>query len=229
MRSFLYSISLLLLISCDSFLSKEYKRYQTFDEYRLKGISFNDHSIHYACVFIKERKDSIIVVPSIDKSRKITYLRCGDYWYCFEHQHVEAEPNIKSEAYDRYFYKYIFNDTLMVCSYDIIDGKQSTIEIDVETKYSNINIYTNETFSLVFNKLKYIARNYKSIYSQYWFEPNFHNNSYYIAYNKEIKGNKIYYYLQSPSGKKRDPEIYDLGDLGEFSISCYGLNSLHSR
>lgn len=97
-----------------------FKKYQTFDEYKMKPKGKAERCPY---VFVRQLKDTIIVIATDKKQRVVTYIRRGKLWYTHEHldlDDIDREHCKDSrENYPRSYYRICGNDTIIeyCCSY----------------------------------------------------------------------------------------------------------------
>ena len=106
--------------SLKKYALKTFRRYQTFDEFKMKGVGKHKYS---PFVYVKTTKDTIIVIPSNDTTHVKVYYRHGNRW-C---NHMELElwkkrqPFTKSSLEEpaRTYDRICGNDTILEyqCNY----------------------------------------------------------------------------------------------------------------
>jgi hypothetical protein len=226
-RKYLIVETILLLLSsvfnsCDHLFDKEYKKFQTFNEYKLQGIDNSGESTNIPYVYVKTTKDTILVstILNIGKNKKLTYIQRGSYWFCREVKHEDARPNTKSETVDYYCDKYIFNDTILKLKYFIIPlnnpSKKLSNTLYIETQKNQIEITIKDT-TYQFEDLRSIARNYREKIP-YENTKDDYQPEYYKAYRKEIKKDFINYYEENPLLTREPVKTNSLNSLGEFGL-----------
>ena len=97
----------------ETIIPQEYQTHYGFDEFTMKGVNNRKCCL----VYVKETKDSIIVVPSFATDSCFMYKRINDCWY----NHVVLEWNKRSQSvykdgFDmpaRIYDRLILNDTII--------------------------------------------------------------------------------------------------------------------
>ncbi|MFT4072955.1 MAG: hypothetical protein QM654_13650 [Dysgonamonadaceae bacterium] len=217
---YLYILSFLTVnaVSCRFGTPGGYTKFQTFNEYKLKGEG--RENVKSPCVFVKESKDTIWVIKSNSRNVIMMYINKGEYWY---HQ-------TEKELYGRASYKtYIVNDTLFVYDYMPMPGAVSgtTAEgVIIETKskmtiIENYKIFYNDENDL-YKKIREAASNYKDsmpCYDHDRFMKGELPEKFYCTYDKVFKGNLYYMYRnQETKPYTCTYSIRELNSLGEFDL-----------
>ena len=106
--------------SLKKYALKTFRRYQTFDEFKMKGVG---KPIYSPFVYVKTTKDTMIVIPSNDTTHVKVYHRQGNRW----RNHIELElwkkrqPFTKSSLEEpaRTYDRICGNDTILEyqCNY----------------------------------------------------------------------------------------------------------------
>jgi len=215
-------VAILLFANCKR-LPKGYIKYQTFDEFSLKGINFKDSIIKEPFVGVKEENKviSVIICERFKKRILLKYYEKGDYWYNLRKEQLPYFPGVKNDTTPHYIERFLYNDTIMEYSYYLKNGKTKFLEeLNFETRKNIIELSDSAGFQVYekdrFQQLKRFIVNYTLNYTPY--EPEFQKRcyQYYCKYrNKDtlfisdIVGNKI-----SKPGSYQD--IRKLNSLGEF-------------
>ena len=198
---------MLLMLSFQMKGQKDYVKYQTFDEHKLKGVGrFN---IKEPYVLVKKRLDTIFVIKSNDRNNILKYINKGKFWY---HQ-VPQEPQDECACMRNFISKkFITNDTVFVFSHFPDTWlKHATIIIDTKKEITIIEDYPirfdNE--ENVFKKIQNIASTYKDSLSYHNFFKEIQNeedsdeeeyrpdNGWYQTFIKVYKGKKLWYFYDS--------------------------------
>jgi len=184
-----------------------YVRYQTFDEYKMEGVEAEKTKRPY--VLVKKEVDTIFVIKSYDRTKKIKYVNRGDYWYTILHIQTTKVGEIFCE-------KFIYNDTVVEYEYYKIDSLRYNNGISVHTKKDCIElvIHRNDikNYDDPFNEIKELVTNYKEIFPLY--SPG-HQPRWYSILRKHIEGNILYIYDMNGINKG---DVYSkkMNSLGEF-------------
>ena len=90
---------------------KEFKRFQSFDEFNMKGVGEPKYE---PFVYVKNSNDTIFVVNSNDTSNVLLYSNRGDYWYntTFYYGNTQITKS-GNELLKRIFYRICGSDTLI--------------------------------------------------------------------------------------------------------------------
>jgi len=198
---------------------KGYVRYQTFDEYKLKGAGHSN--IREPYVLVKKERDTIFVIKSNDKGKTIKYINKGKYWYSESIIKVKEPPvgslwllDMSPTVYEKFIYnniiveyKYWLNNELeRYGSYIYIHTKKKCIELVIQN--SDITNYDDP-----FNEIKELVINYKTVFSLY--SPDYHQSRCYYIYEKQIEGN-IFSVYEIVGENKRFISSKKMNSLGEF-------------
>ncbi|MCL2131017.1 MAG: hypothetical protein FWH36_00960 [Lentimicrobiaceae bacterium] len=186
-------VTVLILLLFTSFQmkdNKEYVKYQTFDEYKLKGVGrFN---IKEPYVLVKKELDTIFVIKSNDRSNVLKYINKGEFWY---HQ-VPEEPQDDgiTKSISK---KFITNDTMFVFNHFPMPWSTfTTIVIETKKEVTVIEgceiLFDNE--ENVFKKIQNIASNYKNSLSYRDEKDGRPDNGWYQTFIKVYKGKQLYLY-----------------------------------
>ncbi len=210
---------ILNIASCQ-IISDDYQKFQTFNEYELRGEG--ETNIEYPCAFVKVNKDTISVIKSNRRNLIMKYINKGEYWY--------YQTEKKEELYGRDSHKiFILKDTLFIYCYMPMPGAISGTTgelVVIETKYRKTLIYNNK---IVFNsedelykKIRKIASNYTDTmpyYDRNKFLSNGFPDKFYQTFTKVLKGNILYLYdNQSGNNLGCINGAYKLNSLGEFDL-----------
>jgi len=196
------SCSLILFTSCNQ-IPEGYKKYQTFDEYSLKGVNYSGKIIE-PYVIVKMGKDTILVKIrnkfkfklenyfNMDFSLKnhkyihsgeygengelIMYIKKGIYWYNIKREQVDPKLyfTTKCDTVPYYTEKFIYNDTIMTYSYYMELNKKYSQSLQFETKNNIFWLSLNINFN-VDEKNKFIQL--KNQFVNYKTKFPFRNNS----------------------------------------------------
>ncbi len=196
-----------------------YQKYQTFDEYSLKGIT--DGDIYPPYVYVKKGKDTICVLKSDNLENNIKYVNMGDYWYSF--LKIEDKPNLFSRLFYKcwdlpvVYEKFIFNDTIMMYKY-MLNEDLKIIDSDIIVKTYKYNLYISVPDSSIsdisdkdnlFRKMKNIVINYKKYIPKI---TSNHETSFYRLYEKVI--NQHSYTLYDNESIVAEKKMENLGEFG---------------
>lgn len=90
---------------------KEFKRFQTFDEFNMKGIGVPKKEPY---VYIKNSNDTIYVINSNDTSKVLFYIKRGNYWHNTNFFYGASQITKSGhELLQRIFYRICGSDTLI--------------------------------------------------------------------------------------------------------------------
>lgn len=197
-----------------------YTKYQTFNEYTLKGVSANNDKIKSPYVFVKEEADTISIIVSSQKENVIKYINKGDYWYNLRIEKIDYQPDCKCDTTPLYYEKFIYNDTILLYNCRIKDGIQYSHSLILETENNYTYISPPDNMEIkgefIFANLKKLAKNYKNLIPYYSRGPE-HQPCFYESFTKVFKENKLYLY----ENKGTDElvclkDVRQLNSLGEF-------------
>lgn len=211
------------MLSCETkTIPNGYVKFQTFDEYTLKGVSSSTEKIKSPFVYIRQVEDTISVIES-KENKEYQYTRNKDYWYCFYKKEHETELNYKCDSTPLYIEKFIFNDTILTLTYykegENIFNERLTIATKDKLVHISFNI-SNKTDSL-FNEIKELADTYLTVIP-YYKRGLEYQSSYYIPYTKKIKKNYLYLYRNDDKDSIQCLyDIFSLNSLGEFDFELY--------
>lgn len=188
----------------------QFVRYQTFDEYKMEGIT--NKRIRRPCVFIKWESDTIFVIKSNDKDNVIKYINCGSYW----HAVIQIKEPCSCMGMDkRICEKFIYNDTVVEYEYILKpNNKRSaqTIAVNTKDKCLFLSLKSNEIDNKIapFDEIMEIINKYK-------------NNSYSYPpmcppeiFEKQIEKNIFSVYLIK-EGERKLIKSRKINHLGEFN------------
>lgn len=217
-------VSFLLFLGCNR-LPKGYIKYQTFDEYKLKGVRYGNAEIKEPFVGVKVEKDSIsvLICESFKKQILLKYINYGDYWFNLKKIQEPYYPELKLDTTPHYTERFIYNDTIMEYGYDLKQGtKKIGEELDFKTKKNIISLVSSDGFPVdksdKFYQLKRILINYKVDFKSY--EPSIYQKRYYDILLKTLVKDTLFIYdgvttKSWKSGSLRD--VLKLNSLGEFN------------
>lgn len=124
------------------------KKYQTFDEFTMRGIGTAKAS---PFVYVKEMGDSIYVVSSCPKDSARLYVKIDDnLWYNHMEFYMWKKDSMAykckeyriAKTYDRY----IYNDTITEVSIGYIEGEAyPSVIVKTQNKLYNISLYDNKS------------------------------------------------------------------------------------
>jgi hypothetical protein len=210
-----------VFISCDR-IPEGYSKFQTFDEYCLKGVVGN--KVVSPFVSIKKTKDTISIFVN---NRFIQYINLGDYWYNLTKKQESYSPECKCDTTPYYIEKFIYNDTIMQYEYFLKRGRMRAETLKFITR-NNIIILSDSAGFIAnkgnkFKQLKKYAINFRFSF-EVCYKSDSYQRKFYSYYRKIQKGdslllyenigNKLFKFGSLVSAKK-------LNSLGEF-----GLNGL---
>lgn len=208
------------IASCQVSINNDYHKFQTFNEYGLRGEG--ETNIKYPCAFVKMNQDTISVIKSNNKNVIMKYINKGEYWY--------YQTEKKDELYGRSSsIRFITKDTVFIYSYMPMPGAISGTTgegIIIVTKYGKTVIHN---YKIIFNsedelykKIRNVASNYTSTmpyYDRDKFLSNGFPDKYYQTFIKVLKGNILYLYdNQSDNRLGCIYSAYKLNSLGEFDL-----------
>lgn len=202
---------------------KGYQIFQTFNEYRLKGVGTTN--IQYPYVYVNEGKEIIYVIKS-NESSIIKYNKKGNYWYC-RWQYKNDCDNPTTQSW-RVYERFIFNDTIIDYNYYLEQDNESkkisrsTLAYLVRTENIIMQlapVYKIKNVNNPFSELKWLIENYKKIYSSKLY-ANYRQNLC-VEAEKEIKNDTLFTYGEKSN--KIKTEFVKLNSMGEFDI--YSPNS----
>lgn len=226
----IYISNVLLLVaislsSCQMRNFKGYDKYQTFNEFELKGV--NSPKLQSPFIFLKRESDTIFVVKSNKKDETIKYINMGKYWYTsmrteekptFEERSLGAK--LKIERLPQICEKFIFNDTIVEYVYLLQDETQRlSQEIYVKTKDSILNLVIQDddikNINNPYNEIINFVRAYKKLFpynDNQTYQPRF-----YYLFEKQIIGDTLYLSETKEIDKKKQYSI-KLNSMGEFDL-----------
>jgi hypothetical protein len=235
----IFGMAILLIASCSFFpipMPEGYKKYQTFDEYSLQGVTKEEH-IQEPFVYIKEKRDSIYVLLSnqgkidpvvgVNRGYKpLLYINKGDYWYNISMEKQEYIPDCRCDtSATNYFVKFIYGDTILTYHYFIAQNKiyeGDGSSLDVDTKDASIHIlladdkrgYLNGLEN-GFERLRKIAHNYEKIYPRKNIISDEYQPTYYEYYSKILSNDTLFLYKDNGISRYLY-QIWKLSSLGVF-------------
>lgn len=127
------TVSLHTLAVKDRINLSEYRRYQTFDEFKMKGMG---KPVHKPFVYVKTEKERINVIVSDDTTNVMTYYLRGGLWYI--HMDFDLwkkdQPKAKSskENWARSYDRICGNDTIVELMWSFM-GSYTIVEIFLKT------------------------------------------------------------------------------------------------
>lgn len=213
------------IMSCQMSNFKGYDKYQTFNEFDLKGV--NSPKLQSPFIFLKRESDTIFVIKSNKKDEIIEYVNKGEYWYrSFK---IEEKPTIEERFLGRQYKidrtpisceKFIFNDTIIEYTYFIEESnKRSNSSIYVKTKDSILNLVIQDddikNINNPYNEIINFVRAYKKLFpynDNQTYQPRF-----YYLFEKQIIGDTLYLYETKEIDKKLQYSIR-LNSMGEFDL-----------
>jgi len=188
---------LLLFTSFQIKGQKDYVKYQTFDEHKLRGIGrFN---IKEPYVFVKKELDTIFVIKSNDRRNNILkYINKREFWYHQEPEEPQDGCMIKSISK-----RFVTNDTVFVFTHSpMIWLTDATILIATKKEITVIRgckiLFDNE--ENVFKKIQNIASIYKDSFpyrdedEDLPYSDDEYGLCWYQTFIKVYKGKKLYLY-----------------------------------
>ncbi len=197
-----------------------YVKYQTFDEYKMEGVG--NKKIQCPYVLVKKEADTIFVIKSNDREKKIKYINKGDYWYT-KLQIEEELPFLETICE-----KFIYNDTIIEYEYFYIHKAgylTDSLKRSNLRRNSGIYIHTKKDCLILsiarddiknydnpFNEIKELVTNYKEIFPYY--SPGFQPR-WYTMYEKHTEGNTLSIYEINGKNKKYVASK-QMNSLGEF-------------
>lgn len=221
---------LALNISCQDSLP-DYKKFQTFNEYQLKGVPGVKKDVFIdPYIYVKKNIDTIIVITSDNKDKKYLYINKGDYWYNLRTSNVPAHSKNCKEAISTiyYFEKFIYNDTILSYKYirdfEFSDtGQVFCRYLTIETKWNYTDLIYNKRYYRFdendkFFQLRNLARHYKDSFPYYSKKPEYQPR-YYRFYNKVFRDGKLFIYENDGiNGYKFGciNDVREMNGLGEF-------------
>jgi len=219
--------SICFFASCNQ-IPKEYKSYQTFDEYLMKGV--NDTNYVDPHVAIKAVKDTIFVIIIGDKESNNTpakYIHFGNYWYSKLKDQPNYPENCGCDTTPKIRERFFFSDTIMEYSYYFKQGKKSLEELSFQTKKGLLILSDSDDLILnngsSYQNLKRYVVNYRKRYEHY-FNTSKYQKRYYQLYRKQIHNDTLYLYedIGNILYKYGDVTGKDkLSTLGEFGVEMY--------
>ena len=192
MKHSVFSLSFILL-TC-SCLPKDYKKFQDFDEYSMKGIPAKG-KLEYPYVAIKESNDklSVVIIRPFFYHRTIEYTHKGNYWYNYEKYQIKYEENCQCDTTPIYYHRYIFNDTIITYGFrefkvppidDFLWVDTRTDMIVFDTKWLNIS-GDRDTLA--------VLKSYINLYKDSTTDFSSHNRSISSSFYKKKKTSKDNY------------------------------------
>jgi len=201
-------------------------KYQTFDEYKLEGVS--TIKIKKPYVFVKKTIDTIFVIKSNNSKDTIKYIKKGSYWYC--KLEIKEKRTLLDKLFNNKMYKFlkitefcekfIYCDTVIEYTYrenvksEIIDNaiyvntKQNCIELAVQK-----DDFKNQ--KNLYDGLKEFILYYKTIFPFYStlpeYQPRWRN-----LFEKKIEGNTLFIYKINIKNEKELFLSKKINSLGEF-------------
>lgn len=215
----------LINISCreDTSIPNGYVKYQTFNEYILKGVPGNSDNLKSPYVLVKEDIDTIFVIRSSCEDKVLESVNMRDFWYSMQtFEEFDEHIDIYSEIF-------ISNGTILTCNYnrERKDGKEYNIIIENEKEKIVIwhmkMAYSNK--KELYAKLLWLASRYKDeipLFSRDEFlkAPDRYPTCYYNSYIKIFKGDKLYVFdNRGANGGVCLSDVFQLNSLREFDRS----------
>ncbi len=207
-------------ILCNATGRDGYVKYQTFNEYKLRGEGTKNIVSPY--VYVKKTKNTISVIRSNRMKEVIEYVNKGDHWYRYiEIKHEPHKKNCKCLIYTEIREQFVFNDTVVEYSYTFEnhDKKRERgneyIYIRTSDREIHVPVYLKiKNTKDPYKSVKYIVDNYKKVlkpYTSRCYLP----KRYYSLYRKEIK-NGVFYKYEIADGKETLVDEINLYGLDEF-------------
>ena len=203
-----------------------YQKFQTFNEYSLKGIGLSNYHLrkpYIAAKFGKE-KITVLIFEKNGEVRQIEYFNKGNYWYTKYKLQLKFDPNCRCDTTPAFFEKYIYKDTIMLYHHAY---NRDNKKLKMETLY----FITKNNFILISDScpLKIDSTNiFKSLKNKYlYFQNQLTHNSYidgnhplaYSYYSKVFRGDTIFRYERNEKNKKILSSDYMVVDnLGEYGV-----------
>lgn len=197
-----------------------YSKYETFDEYSLKGLNKNSF-LQKPYVAVKDMGDSIsvIVFPEHDDTQHFTYYNKGSHWYSLDITQISPSlyETCNCDTTPSYKEKYIYNDSIIEYSYykDGL-GVRTFESVHLITKSQKV-IFSADSFCInqddKFNDLRRMCSNY--IYDFPLESEKSYQEQYSYIFNRVIKGDTLFEYLYKEEEKDK---VIKLGDLYKVSI-----------
>ena len=188
-------IFLICLLTCCTQIPEGYVKYQSFDEFALKGYGAGQLKEPY--VAVKNGKDTIFVLiyERLHKETLIKYVNHGDYWYNLKREQKKYDPKCECDTTPHFTESFIYNDTIMEYSYYLKGGIEKLNELLKFSTTKNeiwllsktgFHAYTNDKF----HQLKLFLVNYKTNFENY--EPSLYQKQYYHNYSKLLKNDTLF-------------------------------------
>jgi len=218
MKTILYTVllSYLFSVSIMSCTPEGYVKFQTFNEYELKGERTENIKLPY--VFVKENKDTICVIKSNNRKEVMKYINKGKFWF-----YQESEKPQKYCCDIAISKRFIIKDTIFLYSYLPMPGTVSGITgegIVIQTKKENTVIdnqkiiFDNEND--LYEKIRDIVFVYKDSIPMCNKDKIFPKGCF-QTYIKVFKDNGLLYLYDSKETSKL-MYIYQLNSMGEFDL-----------
>jgi len=186
--------SIVLFAGCNR-IPEGYVKYQSFDEFTLKGYGTGQLKEPY--VAVKNGKDtiSVLICEKLKKQILIEYINYGDYWYKLKKEQLKYDPKCECDTTPHYIESFIYNDTIMEYSYYLKDSIEKSNELlKFSTTKNEIWLILNTDFHLYtsdkFHQLKLLLINYKTNFKNY--EPSLYQKQYYHNYSKLLKNDTLF-------------------------------------
>lgn len=209
------------------YIPRGYEKFQTFDEYSLKGVKVGKLKLPF--VAVKAEKDTIkvLIVRGIGGSQKLVeYVNMNDYWFNFDKYQLKYDPKCQCDTTPYYLETYIFNDTIMTYGYYLKNGNSKFLErINLKTKNIELSLDNEEfIFSKTnhFDELRYIVQNYKDNFENYDYGVSQKNT--YSVYEKKIVGDILILYENIGNSMYKKGDVYNQTQLGKLGEYEYRLN-----
>lgn len=123
---------------------KTYTQYQTFDEYKLKGVGKVCHSPY---VYVKEKDDTIIVRVSNNKNHSIRYVKKKGIWQSYQELDIEKRgmPISKSSRVKpaRSYFRIFKGDSIIELS-SMLDSEYPSQDIYIKNRKTCVLIALEE-------------------------------------------------------------------------------------
>ena len=213
--------SICLLTSCTQ-IPEGYMKYQSFDEFALKGYGAGQLKEPY--VAVKNGKDtiSVLICEKLKKEILIEYINYGDYWYNFKKEQKEYDPKCECDTTPHFTESFIYNDTIMEYSYYLKSSIEKLNELlKFSTTKNEIWLLSKTGFHVSkndkFHQLKLLLVNYKTNFKNY--EPSLYQKQYYHSYSKLLKNDTLF--VRENVGNKTNKfgslvDVRKLNSLGLF-------------
>ena len=216
-------VSFFLFSGCNR-LPAGYIKYQTFDEYALKGVRYGNQEIKEPFVGVKVERDiiSVLICDKYNSRILFKYLKHGDFWFNLKKFQQEYDPNCHCDTTPHYTERYIYNDTIMEYEYYLVHGTKKIGEHLIFNTKKNINyLSSSEGFPVnkddKFLQFKRILIDYKNNFKPY--KPSVSQKHNYSLYLKVTVKDTLFIYYSIGTKSWKSGSLIDvrkLNSLGDF-------------